>query len=117
MSKQSNKAHKDIMPRKGSLKARVLTLLSSDGFTLHQVSKRLSMPIQTASARVSELQDEGLIFQSHTGLFRITPPELIESYRDERNETRYSRWKALGEKEGWFTREWGDEMTTLHSGK
>lgn len=104
MSKKSNKAHEDIKPRKESLRGRILTLLTSEGFTLHQISKRLGMPIQTASARVSELQDDGLIFQDSNDLFRVSPASLVESYKDERNNGRFERWKALGKKEGWFNK-------------
>ena len=104
MSKFSIQAYIDIQPRIKPSEARILTLLSEGGATLRNVSERLSIPLQTASARLSELHDSGMIHQSehNTAKYHLTPLENIASVKYKRDRKRFDKWKKLGEDRGFF---------------
>ena len=104
MSKFSIQAYIDIQPRIKPSEERILTLLSEGGATLRDVSERLSIPLQTASARLSELHDSGMIHQSehNTAKYHLTPLENIASVKYKRDRKRFDKWKKLGEDRGFF---------------
>lgn len=104
MSTFSIQAYLDIQPHIKPSEELILSLLSKGGATLREVSERLSMPLQTASARLSELHDSGLIHQSehHTATYNLTPFENISSVKYQRDRKRFEKWKKLGEERGFF---------------
>tara|TARA_R110000796_G_scaffold248807_1_gene375898 strand:+ start:419 stop:829 length:411 start_codon:yes stop_codon:yes gene_type:complete len=104
MSKFSIEAYIDIQPHIKPTEEIILSLLSRGGATLKEVSERLSMPLQTASARLSELHDSGLIHQSehNSSKYHLTPLENISSVKYKRDRKRYDKWKKLGEERGYF---------------
>ena len=106
MSEASIKAYKDIQPQVPKAEERILALLS-DGVsrTLREVAKALSMPLQTASARLSELNDNGIVSSvTAYGHYMITPKEDVAKVKRGRDNNRYRKWLRLGEKHGYFMR-------------
>jgi|TARA_R110000744_G_scaffold26652_1_gene65396 hypothetical protein len=104
MSKFSIEALYDIQPHIKPTEELILCLLSRKGATLKEVSESLSMPLQTASARLSELHDSGLIHQSehNSAKYHLTPLENVSSVRYKRDRKRFDKWKKLGEERGYF---------------
>lgn len=70
--------------------------------SLEGLGNYLQLKHQTASARLSELCDMGVIFEDHNGYFHITPPDKIAQYAAMREDARYKKWRKLGDKNGWF---------------
>ena len=103
MSKFSLQAYIDIQPHIKPSDERILTLLSEGGATLREVSESLSMPLQTASARLSELHDSGLIHQLDDAKYLLTPFIKIDSVKYKRDRKRFDKWKKLGEDRGYFS--------------
>lgn len=104
MSKFSIQAYIDIQPNIKPTEEMILSLLSKKGQTLHEISEGLLLPLQSASARVSELHDKGLIHQSehHSAIYNLTPLENISSVKYKRDRKRFEKWKKLGEERGYF---------------
>ena len=104
MSRFSIEAYIDIQPHIKPTEERILSLLSKGGVTLKEVSERLNMALQTASARLSELHDSGLIHQSehNNSKYHLTPLENISSVKYKRDRKRFEKWKKLGEERGFF---------------
>jgi len=104
MSKFSIEAYIDIQPHIKPTEEMILSLLSRKGHTLHEVSEGLLLPLQTASARLSELHDSGLIHQSehNSSKYHLTPLENIASVKYKRDRKRFDKWKKLGEERGYF---------------
>jgi len=104
MSKFSIEAYIDIQPHIKPTEELILSLLSRGGATLKEVSERLMMPLQTASARLSELHDKGLVHQSehHSATYNLTPLENVASVKYTRDRKRFEKWKKLGEERGFF---------------
>ena len=110
MSKFSIQAYIDIQPRIKPSEERILTLLSEGGATLREVSENLSMPLQTASARLSELHDSGLIHQLDDAKYLLTPFIKIDSVKYKRDRKRFDKWKKLGDERGYFSMAQADLM-------
>ena len=110
MSKFSLQAYIDIQPHIKPSDERILTLLSEGGATLREVSESLSMPLQTASARLSELHDSGLIHQLDDAKYLLTPFIKIDSIKYKRDRKRFDKWKKLGEDRGYFSMAQADLM-------
>ena len=110
MSKFSLQAYIDIQPHIKPSDERILTLLSEGGATLREVSESLSMPLQTASARLSELHDSGLIHQLDDAKYLLTPFIKIDSVKYKRDRKRFDKWKKLGEDRGYFSMAQADLM-------
>tara|TARA_R110002167_G_scaffold91793_1_gene246853 strand:- start:146 stop:520 length:375 start_codon:yes stop_codon:yes gene_type:complete len=110
MSKFSLQAYIDIQPHIKPSDERILTLLSEGGATLREVSENLSMPLQTASARLSELHDSGLIHQLDDAKYLLTPFIKIDSVKYKRDRKRFDKWKKLGEDRGYFSMAQADLM-------
>ena len=103
MSHFSIQAYIDIQPHIKPSEERILTLLSEGGANLREVSESLSMPLQTASARLSELHDAGLIHQQDDTKYLLTPFIKIASVKYNRDRKRFEKWKKLGEDRGYFS--------------
>ena len=110
MSKFSLQAYIDIQPHIKPSDERILTLLSEGGATLREVSESLSMPLQTASARLSELHDSGLIHQLDDAKYLLTPFIKIDSVKYKRDRKRFDKWKKLGDDRGYFSMAQADLM-------
>ena len=104
MSKFSIEAYIDIQPSIKPTEELILSLLSRRGATLHEVSESLLLPLQTASARLSELHDRGMVHQSehNSAKYHLTPLENIASVKYTRDRKRFDKWKKLGEERGYF---------------
>ena len=70
--------------------------------SLENLTNYLQIKHQTATARLSELCDMGVIYEDDNGYFHITPPDKIAQYAAMREDARYKKWRKLGEKNGWF---------------
>jgi Mn-dependent DtxR family transcriptional regulator len=118
MSKFSIEAYIEIQPSIKPTEEMILSLLSKRGATLREVAERLSMPLQTASARLSELHDSGLIHQSehHKATYHLTPFENIASVKYKRDRRRYEKWNKLGIEKGYFGKEMRDLMDNYFDG-
>ncbi len=103
MSFESVKAYINIVDEVKPLERKIIELLASGGFALRQVSSKLLMPLQTASARLSELHDRGIVEQKGKKYY-LTPVERIGEVKANRDNLRFDKWKKLGEKEGYFSR-------------
>ena len=68
------------------------------------------MPLQTASARLSELHDSGLIHQLDDAKYLLTPFIKINSVKYKRDRKRFDKWKKLGEDRGYFSMAQADLM-------
>jgi predicted transcriptional regulator len=100
-----------IQPRIKPSEERILTLLSEGEYNLRGVSRSLSMPLQTASARLSELHDAGLVNQNKMrDVYTLTPLESIGVVKDARDWLRFKKWKKLGEANNYFDKEYRDAM-------
>tara|TARA_R110000744_G_scaffold96187_4_gene185904 strand:- start:6851 stop:7261 length:411 start_codon:yes stop_codon:yes gene_type:complete len=116
MSKFSIQAYIDIQPSIKPSEELIMSLLSRGGATLREVAERLSMPLQTASARLSELHDRGFIHQSeyHKATYTLTPPENVGRVKEARDKKRYEKWYKLGIIEGYFGKETRDLMDKIY---
>ena len=110
MSHFSIQAYIDIQPHIKPSEERILTLLSEGGANLREVAQMLSMPLQTASARLSELHDSGLIHQQDDTKYLLTPFIKISSVKYKRDRKRFDKWKKLGEDRGYFSMAQADLM-------
>ena len=115
MSKFSLQAYIDIQPHIKPSDERILTLLSEGGATLREVSESLSMPLQTASARLSELHDSGLIHQLDDAKYLLTPFIKIDSVKYKRDRKRFDKWKKLGDERGYFSMAQADLMDEYYN--
>lgn len=103
MSTLSKQAYIDIQPKiKPSEELILKAIRCYSSMTLRQVAERLQMPLQTASARLSELHDKGLVMQNVDGQYYNTPNDDIEGVRRIREKNRFNKWQKLGEKLGYF---------------
>jgi len=103
MSFESLKAYINIVDDVKPLERKIVELLASGGFTLRQVSSKLLMPLQTASARLSELHDKGIVEQRGKK-YHLTSVDRIEEVKRNREKIRFDKWVKLGEKENFFTK-------------
>ena len=88
-----------------SAKSQIYKFLKQAGDTAYDLNSlrvMLPYPHQTLTPRLSELCDMGLIYETQSGYFRITPDDMIEDVARGREIDRYNKWKALGEKNGWI---------------
>ncbi len=103
MSVESIKAYVNIVDEVKPLERKIIELLASGGYALRQVSQRLFMPLQTASARLSELHDRGIVEQRGRKYY-LTSVDRIEEVKRNRQKIRFDKWVKLGEKEGFFSK-------------
>ena len=101
MSHNSQLAHEEIKQYKPTLKQKVLQCVKDQSRTLHQVAEILDMRIQTASARLSELNDDGLV-RIRNGKYETTPPEWEKYESNYRLNKKYQKWKKVGLENGWL---------------
>lgn len=77
------------------------TIREQPGLIERSISQGLRIPLQTVSARVSELKDLGLVYSNgqdekydsvHEFLFVEEDPVKIEANQKERKKTKYKNW-------------------------
>jgi predicted transcriptional regulator len=104
MSKASILAHKEIKPKKLSLEKQIYNYLENKGATtLEMVGFQLGIKAQTASARLSEMHDKGIVTFDPYGAYRLTynDAEKLEVIK-QRCVERFVKWSRQGEKNGWI---------------
>ena len=104
MSLESIKAYASIQDGINAKEGKVLDALDGCGLTLREVAQHTSMPIQTTSARLSELHDKGYVHQKEGGKYYITPLEMIREVRNMRDDERFKKWLKLGKKNNWLSK-------------
>jgi len=104
MSNKSHLAHEEIKPKKESMEQQVHSYLKSKGATtLEMLGFHLGIKAQTASARLSEMHDKGIVTFDPYGAYRLTydDAERLEVIK-QRCVDRYVKWSRQGEKNGWI---------------
>jgi DNA-binding transcriptional regulator GbsR (MarR family) len=84
-----------------SAKVRVYRVLKIHGHsTLDHLRRTMGMSHQTLTARLSELMDMGVVWQSEKNEFYLTKKDMWTFYSDLRTQQRFQKWLKAGEKEG-----------------
>lgn len=104
MSKQSIEALKQQVESGKYLsdQARVFASVTEARASLKELVTKMGMKVQTVSARLSELQDQGVIAQDNDGRFYATLPEYHDYHATQRRKKRFTNWVRKGEDEGFF---------------
>ena len=105
MSKASYQAHEEIKPQKLSIEQRIQIYLHREGaLSLHSIARELEIKMQTASARLSEMHDKGIVRFDAVGDYELTENEQEqERVRYHRMVDRYEKWRKQGIKNGWIS--------------
>lgn len=104
MSKASYQAHEEIKPKKQSMEDQIHSYLESKGATsLQMIEFHLGLKNQTASARLSEMHDKGIVCFDAYGLYRLTyddeeKQQVIETRQSEKR----MKWLERGYKNEWI---------------
>ena len=104
MSNKSQLAHEEIKPQKESMEQRIQAYLKEKGATSLQIVEfDLGLKNQTASARLSEMHDKGIVCFDSYGAYRLTynDAERLEVIK-QRCAEKYGKWSRQGEKNGWI---------------
>jgi hypothetical protein len=121
MSKQSREAFMDQL-KSGKYRTNQVKVFNAltnvAALNLDQLREHFSgkhhekhMPHQSLTATLSSLCDLGVIAQNPTnGYFFRVPEHAWEECARRRDQQAYERWRARGEKEGWFKRAYTDKM-------
>lgn len=83
---------------------RVLTKIHNGCKTLVEIQKDSNnMKMSSVSGRVSELLDEGMIKETHPGVFvPVMSRQEAEMLSQQRKDARYRKWCKQGEENGYF---------------
>jgi len=117
MSLESIKAYASIRDGINAKEGKVLDALDGCGLTLREVAQKTSMPIQTTSARLSELHDKGYVHQKEGGKYHITPLEMIREVRNMRDDERFKKWLKLGKKNNWLSKYEAQKISEFYDGE
>lgn len=104
MSKASYQAHEEIKPKKQSMQQQIHSYLEAKGATnLQMIEFHLGLKNQTASARLSEMHDKGIVTFDPYGAYRLTydDAERLQVIK-QRCAEKYGKWARQGEKNGWI---------------
>lgn len=103
MSNKSHLAHEEIKPKKLSLEKQIHAYLESKGATtLEMIGFQLGIKAQTASARLSEMHDKGIVTFDPYGAYRLTYNEQEKNeVVKQRDDLRFKKWMLQGTKHGW----------------
>tara|TARA_R110002110_G_scaffold147481_7_gene338041 strand:- start:6 stop:386 length:381 start_codon:yes stop_codon:yes gene_type:complete len=103
MSNQSRIAHEAIKPKKPSIESNIYAHLVIVGAaTLQDIEDDLNLKNQTASARLSEMNDKGMVLIMPSGQYRVTREEEIEAVIQTRQLEKRNKWMAQGWKNKWI---------------
>lgn len=105
-------AYEQIKPQRKSLKEKVLEAIHDNkGLTTYELVNKLSLKIHSLSARLAELEQDGLIFQSDRIIgektftfWNVTPYDLIEAYKVNDWNKRGLIWLQKGLNNGFITK-------------
>lgn len=104
MSKASYQAHEEIKPKKLSIEQQIYSYLENNGAnSLQMIEFHLGLKNQTASARLSEMHDKGIVCFDPYGAYRLT-------YNEEekqqviliREREKKEKWMAQGYKNNYI---------------
>lgn len=102
MSNQSRIAHEAIKPKKPSIESNIYAHLVIVGAaSLEEIEEDLNLKIQTASARLSEMNDKGMVLIMPSGQYRVTREEEKEAVIAIRKHEKFQKWYLLGQKNEW----------------
>ena len=104
MSNKSHRAHEEIKPKKQSMEQQIQAYLKEKGATsLQMLEFRLGLKVQTASARLSEMHDKGIVCFDQYGAYRLTyNEEEKQQVILTRNSEKRDKWIAQGYKNKWI---------------
>lgn len=104
MSKASYQAHEEIKPKKLSMEQQIHSYLETKGATtLEMLGFELGIKAQTASARLSEMHDKGIVCFDPYGAYRLTHNEEEKNQvAKQRDYERAKKWMLQGTKHGWI---------------
>jgi len=104
MSKASYQAHEEIKPKKESMQQQIHSYLETKGAnTLQTIEFMLGLKNQTASARLSEMHDKGIVTIDPYGAYRLTYDEQEKNeVVKQRDDERFKKWMLQGTKHGWI---------------
>lgn len=90
----------------------VYVILKKQSMNLDEMRQYTGMKHQTLTASISNLMDEGLLFQ-YKDRFYISEPSQIELLQAQRKLERYKKWIKAGEREGFFEQREKQLQTTI----
>lgn len=101
------KAYLDQLGGKmSSTKASIVQLLFAENQTIESVSKKLNISLSTATARLSDLSDEGVVKKISTegrfSEYRLADVSEVPVLRKERLMKRFAKWQKQGVENGWL---------------
>ena len=104
MSNKSHLAHEEIKPKKLSIEQQIHSYLETKGATtLEMLGFQLGIKAQTASARLSEMHDKGIVCFDPYGAYRLTySEEEKKQVAKQRDDERFLKWRLQGAKHGWI---------------
>jgi len=104
MSNKSHLAHEEIKPKKQSMEQSIQAYLKEKGATSLQIVEfDLGLKNQTASARLSEMHDKGIVCFDPYGAYRLTyNEEEKQQVILTRNIEKRDKWIAQGYKNNWI---------------
>ncbi len=104
MSKASYQAHEEIKPKKLSIEQQIQIYLHREGaLSLHSIARELELKMQTASARLSEMHDKGIVRFDVDGDYELTENEQEQQdVMKAREFEKRTKWMAQGYKNKWI---------------
>tara|TARA_R110002153_G_scaffold104649_2_gene242685 strand:- start:5294 stop:5677 length:384 start_codon:yes stop_codon:yes gene_type:complete len=104
MSKASYQAHEEIKPKKLSIEQRIQIYLHREGaLSLHSIARELELKMQTASARLSEMHDKGVVRFDFDGDYELTENEQQQQEVIKTRELeKRNKWMAQGVKNNYI---------------
>lgn len=104
MSKKSHLAHEEIKPKKLSIEDRIQIYLQREGaLSLHSIARELELKMQTASARLSEMHDKGIVRFDVDGDYEMTKNEQEQKEVIlTRKRLKHIKWIEQGYKNKWI---------------
>lgn len=104
MSTRSLQAYQDILPTLPDKERRIMYALGDRFLKAEEVSYRIGVSVISVRARLSEMNDKGIVAQTDKGYYFIPHPSDKTRIEKARLEAKYDKWKKLGEKHGWHFR-------------
>lgn len=104
MSKKSHLAHEEMKPKKLSIEDRIQIYLQREGaLSLHSIARELELKMQTASARLSEMHDKGIVRFDVDGDYEMTKNEQEQKEVIlTRKRLKHIKWIEQGYKNKWI---------------
>jgi hypothetical protein len=75
----------------------------NEPITTKEMQMQLGWPMASVTGRLSELMDEGLVYETTGGKYCCITMEVMRAMHvNERRQIRYRKWLAVGQKHGWI---------------